>query len=211
MSQRNPSNTRLQVWEPVPHDWLDSIPVPPPPPGLARLLMAFLVAGLFIIPTLAVIPIALSAGTTEAKKLDLEAKAKPLIIEGTGNFDDEESNYWMTVAGTRLNLTESFYYGLTADANVTSSIQTLYFLAAYLPTTKQVIEAQVYDVKGGKLLALFADTPDPQTGYKSALYDRYPLNNNIWLLYIYIPVALLMIWIGVHFGRRYYRGHRSSK
>lgn len=110
------------------------------------------------------------------KTLDLDSAAKPLIETGTGTVSsdgDGVNDFNMTVNGKTLKLTEILYYGVDGDLDASSASSPYYILAAYLPNTKQVIETQIYDKQGGKLLANFTDFPDASGSYKNSLKARY--------------------------------------
>jgi hypothetical protein len=115
-----------------------------------------------------------SENSKTQKTLDQDALAKPLIVTGSGTLTQpDDSVFNMTVNGQTLELPENLYYGLTGDIAAAAATSPYYILAAYLPGTKQVIETQIYDKQGGKLLANFTEFPDKTTGYKAALKGRY--------------------------------------
>ncbi len=108
--------------------------------------------------------------------LDLDAAARPLIETGSGTITSEGDgidDFNMTVNGKTLKLTNIIYYGVEGDITASSASSPYYILAAYLPNTKQVVEAQIYDKQGGKLLANFTDFPDSSGSYKASLKERY--------------------------------------
>ncbi len=139
------------------------------------------------------------------KTLDQDALAKPLIVTGSGTLSQpDDSVFNMTVNGQTLNLPEDLYYGLTGDIAAAAASSPYYILAAYLPGTKQVIESQIYNKQGGKLLANFTEFPDKTTGYKAALkglYDNagFTLGFSIFGAIILIGVAGFCLWL---VGRR---------
>lgn len=115
-----------------------------------------------------------SENSNTQKTLDQDALAKPLVATGSGTLTQpDDSVFNMTVNGQTLVLPEDLYYGLTGDISAANATSPYYILAAYLPETKQVIETQIYDKQGGKLLANFTEFPDKSTGYKAALKGRY--------------------------------------
>lgn len=118
-----------------------------------------------------------SSGHDKGRRpLDLDAATKPLIATGTGDIasnGDGVDDFNMTVNGQTLKLTQIIYEGIQGDIDASTAIAPYYILAAYLPNTKQVVESQIYDKQGGKLLANFTNFPDSSGSYKASLKERY--------------------------------------
>jgi hypothetical protein len=144
---------------------------------------------------------AFSAHDSGRHTLDLDAAARPLIETGTGDISssgDGVDDFNMTVNGKTLKLTQIIYYGIEGDINASTATAPYYILAAYLPNTKQVIESQIYDKQGGKLLANFTDFPDATGSYKASLKERYEDVATSFNLTLFAMVVLVGIagWCG---------------
>ena len=108
----------------------------------------------------------------------------------------------MTVNGKTLKLTEVIYYGVDGDISASSATAPYYILAAYLPNTRQVVESQIYDKQGGKLLANFTDFPDASGSYKPSLRERYDdvatsFNLTLFMMGVLVLIAGWCGWIVV--------------
>jgi hypothetical protein len=144
---------------------------------------------------------AFSAHDKGRHTLDLDSAAKPLIETGTGDVSssgDGVDDFNMTVNGKTLKLTQVIYYGVDGDISASLASAPYYILAAYLPNTKQVVESQIYDKQGGKLLANFTDFPDSSGSYKPSLKERYEDVANTFNLTLFAMAILAAIagWCG---------------
>ncbi|MBN9392481.1 MAG: hypothetical protein J0I20_30890 [Chloroflexi bacterium] len=148
---------------------------------------------------------AFSSHDADRRTLDLDSAAKPLIETGTGNISssgDGVNDFNMTVNGKTLKLTEVIYYGVDGDISASSATAPYYILAAYLPNTRQVVESQIYDKQGGKLLANFTDFPDASGSYKPSLRERYDdvatsFNLTLFMMGVLVLIAGWCGWIVV--------------
>ncbi len=142
----------------------------------------------------------LSQSSQAQKILDKDIATKPLIESGTGTLQTgvDDNDYQMMVNGKTLKLTEILYTGLDGDISASLATAPYYILAAYLPNTKQVVEAQIYDKQGGKLLANFTDFPDANGSYKASLKARYDDASSQFGFTIFAMVVLVGIagWCG---------------
>lgn len=141
---------------------------------------------------------AFSTHDKDRHTLDLDAAARPLVETGSGDISstgDGIDDFNMTVNGKTLKLTEIIYYGVQGDIDASLALPPYYILAAYLPNTKQVVESQIYDKQGGKLLANFTDFPDSSGSYKASLKARYEDVANTFDLTL-VGMALLVAIAG---------------
>lgn len=137
---------------------------------------------------------AFSEQSKVTKDLDQDARANPLVEIGSGTLEQpEDAVFNMTVNGNVLKLSDQLYTGLTGDIDAAGAASPYYILAAYLPSTKQVVETQIYDKEGGKLLANFTDFPDSRTGYKPSLAGLYSDASFNFGFTLFIMALLLIV------------------
>ncbi len=158
-------------------------------------------SGVIILVALALAGYFLVSGLTERGRLDKEALLTPLITEGQGGFADENTTYWLAVNGFNIYLTEPFYFGMLNEIVAPVSATSVYIKVAYLPNYYQAVAAQIFDRKGGKLIAQYSEVPDPKEGYKATLYERYSIMD--FLLPVIVLVGGVIIAFAIFISSDY--------